>query len=58
MSEKREPGYYWVKLKGDWDIARLYPISSEEAWRVIGDEYTYTEAIFDEIGDRIPDQTK
>lgn len=54
-------GYYWVKLKGKWVIAKRKTFNPIYIyWFIAGATLTFTEIEFDEIGDYIetPDKYK
>lgn len=52
MTNKREPGYYWVKRKnGALEIAKYYSFTS--AWELHGHISEYSDSYFDEIGSHI-----
>jgi hypothetical protein len=43
----REPGYYWVKLKGEWTIARWASSGGISLWILSG--YDFEDSYFEEI---------
>jgi hypothetical protein len=49
MSEARERGFYWVKYKGEWEVAVWYAGS----WGLTETSVPYDGEEFDEIGPRI-----
>jgi hypothetical protein len=48
---KRKTGFYWVKLGGIWVVGQL--VESEE-WFLPGNEVTFSNHEFQEIGEKIP----
>lgn len=54
MSEKREPGYYWVRIFTGWITAEYYG----NLWYLVGDEEGYRDADLLEIGHCITPEMK
>jgi hypothetical protein len=51
----REEGYYWVKMGGDWQIARWsspYTDGTEPEWSVIAWLIPFNDSDFEEIDER------
>jgi hypothetical protein len=46
---QREPGFYWVKFEGKWNIGHCGP----SFWTVFADERFFDETQFAAIGPRI-----
>lgn len=44
----RAPGYYWVKLGGEWIPAEL---SVTGSWWIVGSDLHYYDVEFEEIGE-------
>jgi len=55
MPETREPGFYWVKFYGQWEIAAWELLANGKTgeWFLTGDEWEFDSNDFSEI-----DETK
>jgi hypothetical protein len=49
-ANKREEGYYWVKLQGEDIVAEWDP--EFQSWYITGQESSYYDRLFDEIDER------
>jgi len=45
----REPGFYWVKWIGDWEVAQWY----QGAWLIAGLDDDFKDSAVGEIGERV-----
>jgi hypothetical protein len=43
----RKEGYYWVKIKGEWEAAYWNP--HQRSWFITGSPYSYKDDEFNEI---------
>lgn len=48
---KREDGFYWVKLDGEWEVGEYK--SRRDFWFICGYEPELRDNDFDEIGEQI-----
>lgn len=46
MENKREVGYYWVKIFNKWEVAKYI---GRKKWEVFNAGYYYNDSMFDEI---------
>lgn len=59
MTNKREPGYYWVKFHGKYKIAEWKDLGSDFfRWRMADTLSYWQDDAYDEIGSRISPEMK
>lgn len=46
----RQPGYYWVKYKGEWTVAKWAAAGNLSMWIYSG--YDFEDSFFEEIDER------
>jgi len=56
MSDQREQGYYWVRLRdgNEWCIAEWFPEEGYQCWFAEGMEQSFSDDLLAEIGPRVP----
>lgn len=58
MTNKREPGYYWVKYDGELMIAKYTKGSYDRCWTSELSRFPHGESNYEEIGSRITPEMK
>lgn len=49
----RQPGFYWVKRKGEWEVAGYYIVGNVGGWELTGEaNILITDTDFEEIDER------
>jgi hypothetical protein len=49
----REPGFYWVKYKGEWVVAQWFEHTEKvQSWYIINNDYELGDQHFEEIDER------